>query len=151
MEVIKKNIKEYPLGVWIAIIALILICLAWFMQIYSLIDWEGAVKLGLQGESFNGDAAERAIADVERSVAYADILWGFPITIIAFIGVWLKKFFGFIAAMMAFAISVYFPLLYTFRENMSLEIIITANLMWGIPSLFGIYCLWINRNFFIDN
>ena len=121
------------------------------MQIYSLIDWEGAVKLGVQGESFMGDMAERAIADVERSVAIADILWGLPITIMALIGILSKKFIGFVTAMMAFAICVYFPLIYTFRESMSFDIILTTHLLWTIPSLLGIYGLWMNRNLFITN
>ena len=112
MEVLKKKIRRYPLGVWIAILALILICLAWLMQIYSLIDWEGAVKLGIQNESFTGDMAERAIADVERGVAIADILWALPITIVAFIGLLRKKLIGFIAAMMTFAVCVYFTAIY---------------------------------------
>ena len=151
MEALKKKIKRHPLGVWIAIVALILISLAWLMQIYSLIDWEGAVKLGVQGESFMGDMAERAIADVERSVAIADILWGLPITIMALIGILSKKFIGFVTAMMAFAICVYFPLIYTFRESMSFDIILTTHLLWTIPSLLGIYGLWMNRNLFITN
>lgn len=151
MEIIKKKINRYPLGVWIAILALILICLAWLMQIYSLLDWEGAVKLGVQNESFIGDMAERAIADVERGVALADILWALPITIVALIGLLRKTFIGFIASMMAFAICVYFPLFYAFRESISFDIVLTAIILWAVPSLLGIYGLWMNRNFFNPN
>jgi len=109
MKLFNKKTCRYPLGIWLALFALILICLAWIMQAYSLIDWEGAVRLGVQNESFNGETAERAIADVERGVAIADILWALPITIIAFIGLLRKKFIGFVAAMMVFAVCVYFP------------------------------------------
>ena len=151
MEVLKKEINRYPLGVWIAILALFLICLAWLMQLYSLIDWEGAVKLGVQSESFKGDLAERAIADVERGVAIADILWALPITIVALIGLLRKKFIGFIAAMMAFALCVYFPLLYAFRESMRFDFVLAAFILWAVPSLLGIYGLWINRNLFNAN
>ena len=151
MEILKKNIYRYPLGVWIAILALILICLAWLMQIYSLLNWEGAVKLGVQDDSFRGDMAERAMADVERGVAIADILWALPITIIAFIGLLRKKFIGFIAAMMAFAVCVYFPLFYTFRESTSFDIVLVVIFLWSVPSLLGIYGLWMNRNLFNTN
>ncbi len=151
MNVFKMKISRYPLGVWIAILALILICLAWLMQLYSLIDWEGAVKLGVQNESFTGDMAERAIADVERGVAIADIIWALPITIIAFIGLLREKFIGFIAAMMAFAICIYFPLFYAFRESMSFDIVLVAIFSWAVPSLLGIYGLWINRYLFNTN
>lgn len=151
MELLKKKIRRYPLGVWIALLALILIFLAWLMQIYSLIDWEGAVKLGVQNESFIGDMAERAIADVERGVAIADILWALPITIVAFIGLLRKKFIGFIASMMTFAVCVYFPLFYAFRESMSFDIVLTAIFLWAVPSLLGIYGLWMNRSLFNTN
>jgi len=151
MEILKKKINQYPLGVWIAILALILICLAWLMQFFSIIDWEGAVKLGVQDNSFTGDMTERKLADVERGVAIADILWALPITIIALIGLLRNKFVGFIAAMMTFAVCVYFPLFYIFRESTSFDIVLVVIFLWAVPSLLGIYGLWINRNLFKTN
>ncbi len=148
MKFFTKEIGSYPFGVWIALFALILIFLAWLMQAYSLINWEGAVKLGVQDESFTGDMTERAMADVERGVAIADILWALPITIIAFIGLLRKEFIGFIAAMMVFAICVYFPLFYIFRESTSFDIVLAVIFLWAVPSLFGISGLWMNRNIF---
>jgi len=151
MDLLKKKISGYPLGIWIALFALVLILLAWLMQIYSLMDWESAVNLGVQNESFTGDAVERAIADVERGIAVADILWAFPITIVAFIGLLQNKFIGFIAAAMVFAICVYFPLFYSFRVSMNFDIALVAIILWAIPSLLGIIGLWINRRLFNTN
>jgi len=151
MALLRKHIGRYPLGIWVALIALTLILLAWIMQAYSLLDWEGAIRLGIQNESFSGDAAERAIADVERGIAIADILWALPITIIAYIGLLRKKIIGFIAAMMVFGVCVYFPLFYAFRLSMNFEIVLAAIFLWAIPSLLGIYGLWINRNLFNTN
>lgn len=151
MNILKKNINRYPLGIWIAIVALILIFLAWLMQAYSLLDWEAAVDLGLQNERFSGDAAERAIADVERGVAIADIIWALPLTIIAFIGLLRKKHFGFITTLMVFAICVYFPLFYLFRESMDTETVLAALFLWAVPSLLGIIGLWVNKGFFNSN
>ena len=151
MEILKRRINRYPLGVWIAVLALILIFVAWLMQLYSLIDWEGAIKLGVQDDSFTGNATERAMADVERGVAIADILWALPITIIAFIGLLRKKFVGFVAAMMTFAVCIYFPLFYIFRENTSFEIALVVAFLWAVPSLLGIFGLWVNRNLFPIN
>lgn len=148
MEVLKKRINRYPLGVWTAIFALVLICLAWLMQLYSLANWEGAVKVGVQNESFTGDMVDRALADVERGIAIADILWALPITIVAFFGLVRNKYYGFLAAMMVFSICVYFPLFYAFRESMHFDIVVAAILLWAVPSLLGIYGLWINRSFF---
>lgn len=148
MEIFKNKLGHFPLGIWVALIALILIFLAWIMQAYSLIDWEGAVNLGLQNESFTGDAAERVVADVERGIAMADILWVLPLTIVAFIGLLRRKFIGFVAAMMVFAVCVYFPLFYAFRESMDFNIVLTAIVLWAIPSLLGMIGLWLNRKIF---
>jgi len=66
--------------------------------------------------------------------------------IIAFIGLLREKFIGFIAAMMAFAVCVYFPLFYTFRESMSFDVVLVAIFLWAVPSLLGIIGLWTNRD-----
>lgn len=150
MKILNKKTGHFTIGIWIVFIALLLITLAWIMQAYSLIDWEGAINLGVQSESFTGDAAERAIADVERGIAIADILWALPLTIIAFIGVLRKKFVGFVAAMMVFAICIYFPLFYAFRTSMNFDTVLVAILLWAISSLLGICGLWMNRKLFID-
>lgn len=151
MKSSKKKINRYPLGIWIAFVALVLIFLAWIMQAYSLYDWDAAVDIGLQNERFTGDLAERAIADVERGVAMADIIWALPLTIVAFIGLLQKKYIGFITAMMVFAICVYFPLFYLFRESTDTETVLAAVSLWAIPSLLGIGGLWKNKGIFNSN
>jgi uncharacterized membrane protein len=148
MDLLKKNIYHFPLGIWIALIALFLIFIAWLMQGYSLIDWQGAIKLGVQNESFAGNAVEQALADVERGVAIADIIWVLPLTLIAFIGILKKKFIGLIAAMMVYAICVYFPLFYVFRNNTESAIRIAVIVLWAVPSILGIISLWTNRKYF---
>ncbi len=148
MKALNKTIGRFPLGIWIALASLILIFIAWIMQVYSLINWEGAVKIGFQSESFTGDAIEHAMANVERGIAVADILWALPIAIVAFIGISRKKLFGFVAAMMELAICVYFPLLYVFRSGTESVVVLGVLILWAIPSLLGIIGLWSNRNFF---
>jgi len=145
-ETIKKEIRKFPIGVWIAFIALFSIFFAWMMQAFSLYDWETAYKLGLQNGRFNGDALDQAIATKEKGEAIADLIWALPLTIIAFIGLIRKKLIGFIAAMMTFAICVYFPLFYIFQLwDTFIETAMGAVILWGIPSIFGIVGLWVNR------
>ena len=149
MNILKKHIGQFPLGIWIAFFALSLALLGWLMQAYSLLNWESAVNLGLQNGSFTGDAVERSIANKEKGEAVADMLWPLPLAVIAVIGLARKKFYGFIAAMMEFSICVYFPLFYTFQLwDTQMETIIAANLLWAIPSLLGIIGLWTNRKAF---
>ena len=149
MKLLRKYLGKLPLGIWMAFVALILISFAWLMQAYSLYDWESALKLGLQNGSFSGDAAERVWAEKEKGEAIADLIWPLPLTVIALIGILKKRFFGFIAAMMTFAICIYFPLFYIFQIWDSYrETAMAAMLLWGIPSLLGIAGLWSNRRIY---
>ena len=149
MKFLSKDMGRFTLGIWVALVAILLILLAWIMQSYSLINWEGALELGLQNESFNGGPVEQALADVERGVALADIFWALPITIIALIGVLRKRLFGFVAAMMDFAICVYFPLVFAFhRWDSHMMTALAAIILFAIPSLLGILGLWPNRKLF---
>ena len=149
MQLLKNNIGRFPLGVWIAFIALLLIFIAWLMQAYSLLNWESAVNLGLQNGSFEGDEVSQTIAIKEKGEAIADLLWPLPIWIVAIVGILRKKMIGFVAAMMEFAICIYFPLFYVFQLwNTHFETAIGAVVLWGIPSILGIVGLWANRNFF---
>ena len=149
MKFLTKELDRYTIGIWIALLAIILTLLAWAMQSYSLINWEGALELGLQNESFNGDPVEQALADVERGVALADIFWALPITIIALIGVLRKRLYGFMAAMMVFAICVYFPLVFAFhRWDSHMMTALAAIILFAVPSLLGILGMWANRKLF---
>jgi hypothetical protein len=144
-----NQILKYPAGIWIALAALMMTLLAWIMQLYSLINWEGALELGLQNESFTGDAVERALANVEYGVALADMVWPLPLTLAAFIGIFARKQWGMIAAMMNFAICVYFPLFFAFQKwDSHPETAMLAIILFAIPSLAGISALWINRKTF---
>ncbi len=151
MSFLNRKICGFPIGIWIALAALMLAFLGWVMQGYSLLDWEGAVKLGLQNSSFKGDAVEQVLANKERGEAIADLLWPLPIFVIAIIGILKKKIIGFTAAMMEFAICIYFPLFYTFQIWHTYKMtVIAALFLWAIPSILGILGLWTNRNFFLQ-
>ena len=145
MSVLNQTMGRFPFGIWIAFVALILCFLAWLMQAYSLIDWESAVKLGLQNGSFNGDSVDQALATKEKGEAIADLLWPLPITFIAFVGLWRKKLYGLVASMMEFAICIYFPLFYVFQLwDTYLDTALGAVFLWATSSVFGIIGLWVN-------
>jgi len=150
MNMFIKRIGRFPLGVWIALMALlILFLLAWAGQAYSLFDWGSAVELGLQNERFTGDAVERTWAHESWGVAVADMLWPVPIGIAAFIGLLRNKFFGFAAGLMELTIGVYFPLVFAFQRWATYPgTVIAALCLFAIPSLLGIIGLWANRAYF---
>ena len=151
MKILTRGVGRFTIGIWIAFIALVLTLLAWIMQIYSLVNWEGALSLGLQNESFSGPPVEQALANVEWGIAMADIFWPLPLTIIAFIGMLKTRLFGFVTAMMNFAICVYFPLFFAFqRWHTHRDVVIAALILFALPSLLGILGLWTNRKLFIQ-
>ncbi len=148
-EFLQKKAGRYPLGIWIAVVALLLSFVGWLMQAYSLPNWESAVILGLQNGSFSGNAVDRALASKERGEALADLLWPLPIAIVALVGILKKSFIGFVATMMEFAICIYFPLFYVFQMwETHRETAVGAVILWGIPSILGILGLWANRHLF---
>jgi hypothetical protein len=150
--VLNKKFWDNPAGVWLAFVALALLTLAWCMQAYSLMNWEHAVKLGLQNESFTGDAVERAWALESRGLAIADMIWPLPLCIIAFAGLIRRRFYGFAAGLMGLAIGVYFPIFFAFQRWATYrETAVAALVLWTIPSLLGIAGLWTNRKEFTGN
>ncbi|NQU84172.1 MAG: hypothetical protein HQ541_00260 [Mariniphaga sp.] len=149
MKLFKYKVGRYPFGIWTAIIALLLTMLAWVMQAYSLINWESAVEFGLQNGSFQGDDISQIMAAKEKGEAIADLIWVLPLNLLALVGILRKRFIGFVAAMMTFAVCIYFPLFYIFQIwNTFLMTAVGAVILWGIPSLFGIFGLWTNRKLF---
>jgi len=151
MNLLRKELGSFPLGIWLAFFVLILISLAWIMQAYSLYNWESALKLGLQNASFSGGPTEAAQAQHDKGIAIADLIWPLPLTIIALLGILKRRVAGFIASMMTFAICVYFPLFHIFQLwSTHRGTAIAAALFWGIPSLFGITGLWANRHLYIS-
>jgi hypothetical protein len=150
MNILRKDFGRLPVGIWMALVAIVLISIAWIMQAYSLFNWESAVKYGLQNGSFSGDAAEKIWAQKEKGEAIADLIWPLPLTLIALFGILKKRFIGFIASMMTFAICIYFPLFYIFQIwETYRETAMAATLLWGIPSILGIAGLWANRHIYL--
>ena len=138
------------MGIWIALMALaILFLVGWAGQAYSLLDWDGAVALGLQNDRFTGDAVEQTWAKENWGIAAADMLWPLPLCIIAFWGLVRKKPYGYAAGLMEFAIGVYFPLVFTFNRWSDYPGTAFAALaLFLIPSLLGTAGLWANRGAF---
>lgn len=151
MTPFQKQLGRLPLGIWLAYAAVGVLCLAWVMQAYSLLNVEGAVALGFQNESFGGDRAEQAWALESWGVAMADMLWPMPMTLVAFFGMTRCRFYGFIAAVMVFSIGVYFPLFFAFQRWATFpNFVVAALVLFTLPCLFGIVGLWANRGRFIE-
>ncbi len=146
-----KPTARLPMGIRFSLGVLGLLMLGWAMQGYSLLNWESAVDLGIQNERFSGDAGERAWALESWGLAVADMLWPLPITLIGIVGILRRRFYGFVAGMMAFGIGVYFPLFFAFQRWATYRgTVITALILFMVPCLLGIISLWSNRELFRD-
>lgn len=151
MQTLRINIGRYPLGVWLAFLGLVVLLCAWSMQAYSLLNWDGAVDLGLQNERFTGDPTEEAWALESWGVAVADLLWALPITVVAFVGLLRKRFFGLGFGLMAFSIGVYFPIVFALqRWDTFQSTAIVAVVFFTVPSLLGVVGLLATRSWFED-
>jgi hypothetical protein len=149
---LRTVVGRYPAGVWLALLGLVVLLTAWLGQAYSLFNWENAVEIGLQNESFTSDPVERAWALESWGVAMADMLWPLPLTVMALIGVWRKRFWGFACSLMALSIGVYFPIFFAFqRWNTFRGTAVVALVYWSVPALLGLAGLWANRRWFSES
>jgi hypothetical protein len=149
MNLLSRTVGRYPLGAWIAVVAVLLLFLGWGMQAYSLINWDSAVDLGLQNERFSGGPAESAWAKESWGVAVADLVWPLPLGVVALVGIFRKRLYGLIAGSMELAIGVYFPLFFAFQRWSTFRgTALAAIFLWLLPSILGIIGLWVNRDCF---
>jgi hypothetical protein len=151
VNILDRRLGPHPLGVWLALLALIILMLAWAMQAYSLLDWDSAADLGLQNERFSGDPVERAWALESRGVAAADMLWPLPVTVVALVGLVRRRFFGLAAGLMALSVGVYFPLFFAFQRWSTYRgTVVFAVVFFVVPSLLGILGLLACRHHFTE-
>jgi hypothetical protein len=146
MNFLERKIGAYPIGTWLAILALFLQLLAWAAQVYSLVDWDGAVDAGLQTDRFTGDDAERARAKLDWGIVAADMVWPLPITIVALAGLFSKRMFGHLAGFMELSIGVYWPVVFAFQRWPTMkETILISIVVWSMTAAVGLVGLWATR------
>ena len=150
MEKSLEKTGKRPVSFWIAMAAHALILLAWIMQAYSLIDWEGALALGLQENSFLGSNVDIALAGISRGLGIADMIWGVPLSIIGIAGLIKRNFAGYITTVMLFSICIYFPLFFVFQKWAThMDTAILAIALWLIPSAIALFGLIKRRDYFL--
>ncbi len=149
---LQQKFGAFPTGIWVALLALAILMLAWGMQAYSLLNWDHAVSLGIQNERFSDDPAETAWALESWGVAMADMLWPLPLTVVALVGIFRRRFFGLAAGLMACAVGVYIPLFFAFQRWQTFRgTVFLALMLFSAPCLIAVIGLWANRSWFRDS
>lgn len=110
----RTMLAGHPLGIWVAIFAILFTLIAaGGGQVLSLVDWDLAVRLGLQEyDRHAADLTQRALAEVEWGTALADVLLILPLLGAGLIGVLCRRYWGMLLAMMGAACWVYMFLAY---------------------------------------
>lgn len=108
-------VASHPVGIWIAITSLLsMLLVGGGGQLLSLLDWELAVRLGLQEyDRHSAELAQRLLAQIEWGVCLADAVLVVPLLVAGLVGVLCRRHWGLIAGMMAAFCWVYMFLVYT--------------------------------------
>ena len=70
----------------------------------AVVSYDTVAKWGLQEAR---DTLDPVIVVINRGIGLADVIIGVPLFILAIIGLWRLKYFGYIASWMVFGISLY--------------------------------------------
>jgi len=100
-----ENHHIVPLGIRLIVGFFVLSILLWIIgQGGALISYDSVAKFGFQDSR---ESVDPVIVEVNRGIAFADVLIQIPLFVLAAIGLWRLKFWGALASWMALGINVY--------------------------------------------
>lgn len=114
-RIMKYRVGGHPLGIWLALFSMLFALLAGVGgQVFSLYDWDLAVRLGLQEHDPQSVALDqRLLAQMEWGVCVADAILVAPLLTAALAGVVCRRRWGLLAGLMAAICWVNLFLVYT--------------------------------------
>jgi hypothetical protein len=136
--------SRIPPGIWIIIIFHILNLILWtFGQTIAVFNYDLVASWGLQDQRILIDPAT---VEMNRGIGAADTIILLPIFLIAIIGLLKQRLFGAIASWMAFALTLYWPVVFWFsqmffadagikHQPLSVAVVI-------LPAVFMVFALW---------
>ncbi len=100
------NLRKRPLGVIFIMGFFILSSVFWIVgQGGAIVAYETVAELGLQHDALG--SADPVIIEVNRGIAFGDVVIQLPFFVIGIIGLWRLRFYGAVASWMAMAIHLY--------------------------------------------
>jgi len=136
--------KQIPTGIWIIVVFHIVNLILWTLgQTLAIFNYDLVASWGLQDQR---DLIDPAIVEVNRGIALADTYLLLPVFLIAVIGLVRLRWFGAIASWMAFALTLYWPVVFWSSQKFLAEAGIKHQPMSIavvlLPACFMAFSLW---------
>ena len=141
----KQN--KVPLGIKFIIGFHILNIIIWIIgQGGAVIAYDSVAELGFQDMR---ETVDPVIVVVNRGIGFADVLIGVPLCILAVIGSWQKRYWGFVFSWMVFGISFYWTTVAWVKQYFilqagvkSLPFDLGTHIMLAFVFLFSLWASW---------
>lgn len=136
-------------GSWLVTVAVALQVVAFLCQLYSLLNWEHAVQLGIMPDRLSGgDAIESVRARLQWGNAACDVLLYLPLSCMSLLLYNKKSLVGFALTFSVLFFGTYWPLSVAFKGSWPEDkaFILPSVLVFGMPSGLGLWVLLTSRN-----
>ena len=165
MSFLTRPAGRFPIGIWIVVVLFFLsgFIFTLFGQGLSVLSWDTALALGLQEDSRTSpDIVERSIGAMSQGEAGADFLVQGALFLLTIIGIFRRKFYGYVAGMAQGVLWIYVTFMVIFqrltfytwglvpdlsRAEYVAPIMFLAAM---VPGIFTLYVLEKNRSWFTE-
>ena len=136
--------RRVPLGIWLIIGFFVLSTAIWvFGQGGALVAYDTVASLGFQDVR---ESVDPILVQVNRGIAFADVVVQVPLFVVAIIGLWRLRFYGAVASWLASGIHVYWPTAAWSKQYLHLQAGVKcepfAPSLHGILAFFLLFAIW---------
>lgn len=136
--------KKVPLGLWLIIGFFVLNIVIWVVgQGGALVAYDTVAPLGFQETR---ESVDPILVQVNRGIAFADVVVQIPLFITAIIGLWRLRFYGAVAAWLALGVHIYWPTVAWAKQYLYLQAGVKADpfapSLHGILAFFLLFSVW---------
>ncbi len=138
------NQKKIPTGIKFIIGFFILSIVLWTIgQGGAVISYDPVAKLGLQELR---ESVDPVIVEVNRGIAFGDVVVQIPLFILAVIGLWRLRFFGTVVSWMVLGINVYWTTVAWAKQYFYLQAAVKCQpfdmALHGILAFIFLFSIW---------
>jgi hypothetical protein len=136
--------RKVPLGIWLIIGFFILSAAIWvFGQGGAVVAYDAVANLGFQEAR---ESAHPIVIEVNRGIAFADVVVQVPLFLVAIVGLWRLRLYGAVASWLALGIHIYWPVVAWAKQCFYLRAGVKcepfSNSFHGILAFFALFAVW---------